>query len=357
MREQMAEHGGMDEHEIRALGLNPAEVLDLSANIAPLPPPPGVLEALCRCSAGAYPDPQYRRLRSALGRMLGVDDECILPGNGSAELIHLICRAFLGPGSHAVILGPTFSEYQRAALLAGSNVTVLTAREEEDFRWAMPEVMGAVRSLRPRLLFLCNPNNPTGVYLAQEDVATLLTHLEDGLLVLDEAYLDFVESPWHSPEWLDQGGVMVLRSMTKAFALPGVRLGYALAHPDLLEAVRRQQPAWSVNAFAAAAGIAAAESCWHLDHVRRVVAEAKGRLAVGLAGLGLRVVAGAANFLMVDVGDAKTARLGLLRQGICVRDCSSFGLPSYIRLAVPAPEHVDRVLGAVGQVVSGGVEA
>ncbi len=353
----MPEHGGMDKHEVRKLGLNPAEVLDLSANIAPLPPPPGVLEALRRCSASAYPDPQYRRLRSTLGRMLEVDDECVLPGNGSAELIHLICRAFLSPESRAMVLGPTFSEYERAARLAGSQVTLLIAREEDDFRWSMPEVVSAVRSLRPRLLFLCNPDNPTGLYLAQEDVATLLVHLEDGLAVLDEAYLDFVESPWHSPEWLDHGGIIVLRSMTKAFALPGVRLGYALARPDLLETMRRHQPTWSVNAFAEAAGIAAAESCWHLDHVRRVVAEAKSQLAEGFSALGLRAVAGAANFLMVNVGDAKAVRLSLLRQGVCVRDCLSFGLPNYIRLAVPAPEDVDRVLYAVGQVIAAGVKA
>lgn len=352
----MPEHGGMDEHELRALGLNPAEVLDLSANIAALPPPAGVLEALRRCAPAAYPDRHYRRLRHALGRTLEVGAECILPGNGSTELIHLICRAFLGPASHAVILGPTFSEYERAARLAGSHVAILTAREENDFVWGTPEVVDVVRAVRPRLLFLCNPNNPTGLYLSGEDVEMLLGGLNDGWLVLDEAYLDFVESPWDSLKWLDQSRVIVLRSLTKAFALPGVRLGYALARPDLLEAVRRQQPAWSVNAFAEAAGIAAAESCWHLDHVRRAVAEAKSHLAKGLSALGLRVVVGAANFLMVDVGNAKATRLGLLRQGICVRDCSSFGLPNYVRLVVPAPEDVGRLLGAVGQVTSAGVE-
>jgi len=353
----MLEHGGMDEREVRVLGLNPAEVLDLSANIAALPPPPGVLEALQRCSPAAYPDRHYRRLRHALGRMLGVDAECILPGNGSTELIHLICRAFLRLESHAVILGPTFSEYEQAARLCGAQVTILTAREEDGFRWSMSDVASLIGSLRPRLLFLCNPNNPTGLYLSKEEVASLLARLDDTPLVLDESYVDFVDTPWDSLEWLDTGCLIVLRSLTKAFALPGVRLGYAMARPDLLQAVKKQQPVWSVNAFAEAAGIAAAESCWHLDYVRRMVAEAKSQLAEGLSALGLRFVAGAANFLMVDVGDAKAVRLGLLRQGICVRDCSSFGLPNYIRMAVPAPADVDRVLGAVGQVASAGVEA
>ncbi len=316
-----------------------------------------MVEALRGCSASVYPDRHYRRLRHALGRMLEVDAESILPGNGSTELIHLVCRAFLRSESHAVILGPTFSEYEQAARLCGAQATILTAREEDGFRWSMPDVASLIGSLRPRLLFLCNPNNPAGLYLAQEDVATLLGALEEGLLVLDEAYLDFVEKPWDSLQWLDEGNVVILRSLTKAFALPGVRLGYAVTRPDLVEAVRRQQPVWNVNAFAEAVGIAAVESCWHLDHVRGVVAEAKSRLAEGLAALGLQVVAGAANFLMVDVGDAKAVRLGLLRQGICVRDGSSFGLPNYIRLAVPVPANVDRVLGAVGQVASAGVEA
>ncbi len=353
----MLEHGGMDEREVRALGLNPAGVLDLSANISPMPPPPTVVEALRGCSASVYPDRHYRRLRHALGRMLEVDAESILPGNGSTELIHLVCRAFLRSESHAVILGPTFSEYEQAARLCAAQVTILTAREGDGFRWSMSDVASLIGSLRPRLLFLCNPNNPTGLYLAQEDVATLLGALEEGLLVLDEAYLDFLENPWDSLRWLDEGNVVILRSLTKAFALPGVRLGYAVTRPDLVEAVRRQQPVWNVNAFAEAAGIAAVESCWHLDHVRGVVAEAKSRLAEGLAALGLRVVAGAANFLMVDVGDAKAVRLRLLGRAICVRDCSSFGLPNYIRLAVPAPADVDRVLGAVGHVASAEVEA
>jgi histidinol-phosphate aminotransferase len=353
----MPEHGGLDEQEVQELGLDPAEVLDLSANIAPISPPRGVMEALRRCSPAAYPDRHYRRLRHALGRMLEVDAACILPGNGSTELIHLICLAFLDPESHVVILGPTFSEYERAARLAGSEVTALAAREENDFVWRMREVVDVVRALRPRLLFLCNPNNPTGLYLSAEDVETLLGGLDDGLLVLDEAYLDFVENPWNSLHWLDHGHVMGLRSLTKALSLPGLRLGYVVGRPDLLEGMKRHQPTWSVNAFAEAAGIAAAESCWHLDHVRRAVAEAKSRLARGLSALGLRVVVGAANFLMVDVGDAKRARLALLRQGICVRDCSSFGLPSYIRMSVPAPTDVDRALGTAGQVASAGVEA
>ncbi len=345
------DHGGVDERELRELGLDPEGVLDLSANVAPVPPPRRVMEALRRCSPFAYPDPSYRRLREALGRMVRVGDDYVLPGNGATELIHLICRAFLSPERRVVVLGPTFGEYEWAARLAGACATILRAREEEGFVWSISEVVEHVRAARPRLLFLCNPNNPTGAYLARDDVGALLEALGDGLLVLDEAYLDFVESPWDSLRWVDGGRLIVLRSVTKVFRLPGVRLGYAVGRPDVLDAVAAVQFAWSVNAYAEEAGVAAAESLDHVERVRQAVREAKRRLAAELSALGLRTVVGAANFLMVRVGDARMARLRLLRQGVSVRDCASFGLPAYVRVAVPAVDEVDRVARAFSRAV------
>ncbi len=348
----LVEHGGLDEEEACALGLDPASVLDLSQNLAPLPPPREVQEAMAACDYRLYPEPTYRRLRQALAEGHGLGPEWVLPGNGASELIFLACRAFLSPGDRVLVLTPTFGEYERAASLCGAQVVALAARPEDGFRWDVAEICRQVRALRPQLLFLCAPNNPTGVYLGREEVEALAEALAGGLLVLDEAFVDFASAPWDSVPLVQTGRVLCLRSLTKVFALAGVRLGYALGRPALLERLRTYQPPWSVNAFAAAAGIACAAAGHHVRKVRQVVAEAREGLARGLRALGLTVIPGEANFLLIEVEAAKEFRRRLLARGICVRDCTSFGLPAYVRIAVPAPHQVPQVLEAFTTVLA-----
>jgi len=328
-------HGGLDEYEIRSWGLDPARILDLSANLAPIPPPPAVQESLRRCSADAYPDPQYRKLRGALGRALQVPEDCLLPGNGAMELIYLIAQTFLHAGSRVAVLGPTFSEYERASRLMGAEITYFRTGPGAAFAWDLQAVAAQIRALQPDFLFVCNPNNPTGRYLSRSDVAMLRDALTTGYLVLDEVYLDFVEDAWSSIDWITGGRVIILRSFTKTFALPGVRAGYAISHPEVIGAVRRRQPPWNVNGFAEAAALAGLASPDHVQTVRATVARGKGQLMEGLAALGFNVVKGAANFMLVKVPAAREFRWRLVRQGILVRDCESFGLPDYVRLAVP----------------------
>jgi histidinol-phosphate aminotransferase len=342
----LVEHGGLDAEEARALGLDPACVLDLSQSLAPLPPPRAVQEAIAACDYRPYPEPSYRRLRAALAARHGLGAEWCLPVNGASEAIFLACRAFLSPGDRALVLTPTFGEYGRAARLCGAQVVALPARAEAAFRWEVEEACRQARALRPQLLFLCCPNNPTGVYLEREEVEALAAALGGGLLVLDEAFVDFVEGAWDSAQLVGRGRVLALRSLTKVFALAGLRLGYALGRPELLERLRAQQPPWSINAFAVAAGIACAAAWEHVGRVRGVVAQARASLAEGLRRLGLPVLEGAANFLLAEVGAATAFRRRLLLRGVCVRDCTSFGLPAWVRLAVPHPDQVPPVLAA-----------
>lgn len=339
-------HGGLDELEARALGLDPASVLDLSASLAPLPPPPRVVEALRACDYRPYPERTYQRLREALAQRHGVPPDWVLPGNGATELIYLVCQAFLAPQGRAAVLTPAFGEYERAARLREAQVFHLPARPEEGFRWDVEELAGRLRALRPDVLFVCSPANPTGVYLGREEVERLLAALSGGLLVLDEAFVDFVDGAWDAVSLAGAGRLLLLRSLTKVFALAGVRLGYAIGRPPLLAALRAHQPPWSVNAFAVAAGVAACGCPEHVGRVRQTVREAREALARGLQAQGLTVLGGAANYLLVEVGDAPSLRRALLERGVCVRDCTSFGLPRHVRLAVPAPEQVERVLSA-----------
>lgn len=349
-----AVHGAVSVNELRSLGLAPHQVIDFSANINPLGPPPGVRQALAQVNLAAYPDPECLELREALSQRQGVSSEQIVVGNGSTELIHLLAQTYLKEGGVAAILGPTFGEYEAAASLTGARIVRLAAKEKEGFLWKIRQVGEEIRRLRPQLVFLCNPNNPTGVYLPRQPVEELARSTGGGLLVLDEAYIAFVADPWPATELLALGNVVLLRSMTKDYALTGLRLGYALCPSEVAATLFFHQPAWSVNAAAQAAGLAALRDPAHLLQGVRCVVEGKAYLQRELRARGLDVLPSAANFLLVKVGQASALRARLLRQGIGVRDGASFGLPQYIRIAVRTLPENRQLIEALEEVLTGG---
>jgi histidinol-phosphate aminotransferase len=356
-----AVHGGLKPGDLRLLGLNVEDVVDFSASINPLGPPSRVWEAMARVDLSSYPDPECTALREALSAKLGVGPECITIGNGSTELIHLVARGCLGPGAvgsnRVFILSPTFGEYEAACRLAGANVTFLPSDEDRGFQWDIDHVCRVIRDERPGLVFVCNPNNPTGVYLERSAVSRLAEAVgDDGLLVLDEAYISFVDGAWDALACLgisrDTSNVVLLRSMTKDYALTGLRLGYGVASEQVSRLMSAYQPGWSVNSLAQAAGLAALSDDAHLDKSRECVRQGKAYLRQELTALGLRVPPDAANFLLIDVGDGARVRAGLLRQGVCVRDCASFGLPQYIRVGVRAIPDCRRLVDGLKEVIN-----
>jgi histidinol-phosphate aminotransferase len=348
-------HGGLDPGELAALGLDPKGILDFSANVNPLGPSPRVWEALAGVDIAAYPDRECRALRQALSVWLGVGPDAILVGNGSTELVHLLARALLHPGESVVVLAPTFGEYEAAARLAGAAVQEVRAEEEAAFQWDVEAAARLVANVRPRLVFLCNPNNPTGVYLAKGAVARIAGAMGDeALLVVDEAYIAFVEGAWDSRALLQRPNIVLLRSMTKDYALAGLRLGYALGPPPVVETLRRHQPSWSVNGAAQMAGLAALADPGHLDRAREEVRRGKAYLLAELGALGLRAIPSAANFLLVKVVDAARRRRQLLKRGVCVRDCTSFGLPDHMRIAVRTVSECQTLIAALREVLARG---
>lgn len=308
-----------------------AGVLDFSVNSNPLGPAPAVLAACRAAAVDRYPAPHAAPLRAALADALGLVPEQVLVGNGSSELLWLLALAYLERGDRVLVAGPTFGEYARAARLLGAEVTELRARAADGFQPDLAALVAAVEALRPRLTFLCNPNNPTGRYLPREAVAALLAAVP-GLLVLDEAYVDFVEGAWDVRSLLADPRLVVLRSLTKSHALAGLRLGYALAAPATIAHLQAVQPPWSVNAVAIAAGRAALGAGAHVAAGRRLARAAVAYLGEQLRRLGWTPLPTAANFLLVAVGDAPATTAALRQRGLQVRDCTSFGLPAYIRL-------------------------
>jgi threonine-phosphate decarboxylase len=341
------QHGGLRTDELRALGLDPAAVLDFSASVNPLGPSPRVREALARLDLARYPDPACLELTEALARRHGVGPDQVLCGNGASELIHLAVRVFVHGGQRAVAFTPTFGEFERACALVGASVFPWRANPERGFRWNLRNKADVLRRVTPPLLYLCNPNNPTGVYLDEASVRSVTEGLTGGPMLLDEAYANFVDEPWDATPLTRRGRVILLRSMTKDYGLAGLRLGYVVAHPDAIAAMRRLQPEWSVSAAAQAAGLAALEDGEHLARSLALIREAKAELIEVLERADFRAHVGAANFLLVHAGDASRWRTALLELGIAVRDCTSFGLPEWLRVAVRTPDENARLVDAL----------
>ncbi|MHB0868720.1 MAG: pyridoxal phosphate-dependent aminotransferase [Chloroflexota bacterium] len=350
-RVQPCPHGSFSYREAAERGVAREKVLDFSASCNPLGPAPGVLAALRQLQVSRYPDDEALELRGALARSLGLDLEWIAVGNGSVELMWLLATAYLGPGDRVLVAGPTFGEYARACQVAGATVETTSASERSRFLPDLATLGRQIGGMRPKLAFLCNPNNPTGQLLSAHAISKLLEECEETLLVVDEAYLPFCQTPPDLIPFLSSGRLLLLRSMTKDHALAGLRLGYAVARPDLIRWLDRVRPPWNVNAAAQLAGFAALGERHHLEEARRVVEESRRFLSEELTRLGLKVTPSAANFLLVRVGRGGAFRAALLERGICVRDCASFGLPAHVRIGVRTLPECRKLVEAVREVV------
>ncbi len=303
-------------------------LLDFSANINPLGPPDGVRDVLDRGAdlVSRYPSVDADDLCVAAARHHAVPRECVLAGNGGSDLIYLVARLFAG--ARAQVAFPAFTEYEDACEAAGISVN----RGEPD------------------VTFAGNPTSPEGRVLPREQILSL-----PGALVVDEAFMDFVgdresllaQAP-HNPR------LIVIRSLTKFYAIPGLRIGYLVAVPDTISRLRRLQPPWSVNALAAAAGIAALRDGEYAERTRRAIPALRERLARGLADAGLEPLPSEVNFILCRVADAATLCGELLPRGIAARNCDSFtGLEDnrYVRFAVRTHAENERLLAALREIV------
>jgi len=248
-----------------------------------------------------------------------------------------------------LVIGPTFCEYARAAGLIGGRVLAWQAEEETGFLPAPAKIAAYLEAVRPQVVFLCNPNNPTGAVLPVARIAAWARHHPGSLFVVDEAYLPFTASVEFSAA-IRAENVLVLRSMTKDFGLAGLRLGYAVGEEGRIEQLRQVQPPWSVNALAQAAGVAALRDLPHRKRSLEMLFRAKQELTAGLTRLGLVPIPSAAHFFLVRVGDGAGFRMALLRRGVLVRDCASFGLPAHVRIATRRPEENERLLAVIREV-------
>ena len=372
----ISSHGGNPWALLESPVGDPSAILDFSADLNPLGPPPTLqpllLEAMSR--AAWYPEPTYREFREAAGRVEGVEPDHILPGNGTADLIHLLSR--WRAGRSVMVMTPTFTEYERAAAADGSTVVPWQAVEEEGFTHRLPGPLG--KEVEGGLLFLCNPNNPTGALWPEERLEELVGRAEQAgaVLVVDEAYMDFVEERYAyslAPLAARSRGLVVLRSLTKVFCIPGLRAGYLVGSAELVRELRAIQTPWAMNAMAAHVGArllaqkqeadpplrAVSAPSAGIGHwvasTRRQVGAWRSSLEEGLRALGgIRPYPSAANFVLCRLSSpgesSRTLAVRLAGRGILIRVCDDFtGLApgQFIRIAVRRPEETRRLLEAL----------
>lgn len=347
-------HGAFDHAELAGRGLKPEDVIDFSSSINPYGPTPVVERAAREAAIDRYPDRGSHGLRDALAGHLEVDVSSVAVGNGSAELIDHLARAYLAPSDTSLIVGPTFGEYERASLLCGAR-TLFCNREVSGGKVVLflDDLLETVAREEPRVVWICNPNNPTGDYLRRGTIERLLEAMAavEGLLIVDEAYRDLMlwEKPDDLTDLLPGENLALLRSMTKDHAIAGLRLGYVLAAPPLIHALRVAAPPWNVGAPAQAAGIAALSepATKHLRSSRSQMDQDAAYLRRELEGLGFEVLPATANFLLVRADDGAGLRRALLEKGLQVRDCASFGLPEYVRISVRRREECRRLVSTL----------
>lgn len=342
----MKVHGGNVHRASEETGIPVGEIIDFSASINPLGMPEAVVAAVREHIPLLvhYPDPFGTRLANHIGRWAGVEPRSVICGNGSTELIYLLVRA-LAP-RRVLVPAPTFSEYERACRMEGAEIAPLALSPSDGFTIDPERFRRELAGCD--MAFLCNPNNPTGSVMNRDTVQRLAQAARTCgcRLVVDEAFIDFV--PEQSVT-ADAGGneqLIVLRSLTKFYALAGLRIGYAVLHPAVADRVREHKEPWTVNTLAEQAAVAAINDRGFRERTLALITEEREFLAQGFRSLGIRWFPAAANYFLLRLERAQGAAAAMLRRGVLVRDCSNFtGLDrTYLRVAVRSRTENERLL-------------
>ena len=358
-------HGGDIARVCETHGLRPDEIIDFSANINPLGYPPGLPARISRefQSVLHYPDIDASPLRAAIASHIAHREDEILIGNGSTEHIYLLPRIF-GPKT-GIVFEPTYSDYARAMKNAGAVIITEIMRKTETFEADLNHPAIGSKTGANTMLYLCNPNNPTGTLTKKEEILSLARRCPDMCIVIDEAFMDFVAESDRFSVLTDAGvrnlrNIIVLRSMTKFHGFPGLRLGYMVAHHEVIERLRALKEPWTVNTLAQAAGLLALEDREHVKKSREFAAAEKDFLYRRLSAMeGLRPIPPSVNFILVKITDAgptsRELQESLIGMGILIRDCSNFrGLGDrYFRVAVRRREENTKLVSCLESALKG----
>jgi histidinol-phosphate aminotransferase len=336
------------------------DIVKLASNENPLGPGPRALASIAAAADLArYPDANAFDLKRALAARHAVPPECITLGNGSNEVLVLIAECFLGPGLEAVYSRYAFAVYPLAVQAAAAEHRVVEAWPEDA---GQPlghdlEAMAAAIGPATRVVFIANPNNPTGTWLDAASLEGFIGALPpDVLVVVDEAYFEYVCEPGYpdASRWLDRyPNLVVTRTFSKAHGLAGLRIGYALSSPHVAELLNRIRQPFNTNSLAQAAALAALEDAGHLASSVELNTRERARVSAACRELGLGVIPSVGNFILADMlAEALPLYDALLREGVIVRPVGNYGLPRHLRISIGTAAENDRLIAALARVLS-----
>lgn len=354
-----AVHGGNIEELSRVYNIDKSKLLDFSANINPLGISNKVRESLIDAikEARVYPDIKYHNLKSEISKFEGIDLEDIALGNGAAESIFNLVRA-LKPRK-ALIPAPTFSEYEEAVLSSGGEVKYYLLKEDDDFNIGENILDYIDKDIN--IVFICNPNNPTGKLTEKDTIVKILekAYINNAFVVLDESFLDFIKdyNKYSVKEFLFKyNNLVIIKSLTKIFAIPGIRIGYTLTkNKELLEEINKVTSPWNINIFAEKATIAALNEKEYISETVKYIEEERDYLYSKLNSFKtLKVFKPSVNYIMFKSLVEIDLKEELLKKNIVIRSCSSYiGLDeSYYRIAVRTREENERIINGLNCILS-----
>lgn len=332
----------------RELGLS--DIVKLASNENPLGAGEAALAAM-RDAIGEvalYPDGNGFELKQAIGRKFDVGLDRITLGNGSNDVLDLIARAYLGPAREAVFSEYAFAVYPISTLAVGATPKVAKAVDYGHDLAAMRAAIGA----DTRVVFIANPNNPTGTWLKRDELRGFIADVpSEVLVVVDEAYVEYVDEADYASalDWVaDFPNLIVTRTFSKAYALAGLRVGFAVSDPAVADMLNRVRQPFNVNLVAMAAAVAAIDDDAHLTRSAALNREGMAQLSEGFQKRGLDFIPSVGNFICVDVArPAAPVFDGLLREGVIVRPVAAYGMPNHLRVSIGLPEHNTRLLAAL----------
>jgi histidinol-phosphate aminotransferase len=340
------------------------DTLKMSSNENPLGPPPVAIAALRNATGQLhlYPDGAGHALKRDLAAKHGVDEAQITLGNGSNDVLVLLAETFLTPADEGVYDQHAFVVYALAVKEAGASARVAPSRPADDPAHPLghdPDAILARYGPRTRLVYVANPNNPTGTWLDEGAIRRLLDSLPaHALLVLDEAYAEYVDRPDQDNGialLADYPNLVVTRTFSKAYALAGLRVGYAISHPAVAELMNRVRQPFNTNTLAQVAARAALQDEAFIARSREINAKGIEQLTEGLRALGLGVPPSAGNFVLADLGrPVMPVNEALLRAGIIVRPVGNYGLPNHLRITVGLPDENERLLATLSDCLNAG---
>ena len=331
-----------------------SNIIKLASNENPLGPPARILAAISRehRNLARYPDGGAFYLKEKLSGRLGVSPEMITLGNGSNDVLEMLARAFLGPGTEAIVSKHCFVVYPLLTRSLGADLVEI---ETNDFQPDLVRTLEAV-SEKTRMIFLANPNNPTGTWVSKKEIIYFMNNLPSSVLVvLDEAYFEYVQSEQY-PNGIDlqkdYDNLIVTRTFSKSYGLAGLRIGYSVSNPEIADLMNRLRQPFNVNSLSLVAASLALDERAFIDESILMNTQGMKFLEKTFAGLNLEYIPSAGNFLTVDLGQrALPIYESLLEKGIIVRPIEVYGLPNHLRVSIGLPHENERFSEALAEVL------